>query len=277
MIVIRIKGGLGNQLFQYASAKGLAASLGRRLKMDSLTGFPRDQYRRSYRLHRFALPEVTASASEVWLARALSCRRWLGLRRAESRALQRGEFFLPWLERDLPGAAVYLEAYLQSPRYFSQIEAQVRRELSAQLLREPAAHDYLRLAEGVAAVSIHVRRQDYSRRLTADYYRRAVHLIEMRVPRAHFFVFGDDPGWVVDQLDWLEPKTVVQNMGPDDDITDLSLMAGCQHHVVANSTFSWWGAWLAGAQRGLVVAPACGWTDSSGRPNDLFPPEWMVI
>jgi hypothetical protein len=278
MIVIRIKGGIGNQLFQYASAKGLAISLGHRLKIDSRSGFRRDRYDRSYRLHRFALPETTASPREMWLARVVSCNRWLRLRNVESKAmLQEGEFFLPGLAEALRGPAVYVEAYLQSPCYFAQIEDQLRCELVAGLTHNAAAQGSAELTDETAAVSVHVRRKNYGRLLPVEYYRRAVDLIRMQADRPHFFIFGDDPGWAASQLRWLEPKTVVQNESPDSDLRDLALMASCRHHVIANSSFSWWGAWLAGARCGLVVAPAWGWTESGCWPKDLFPAGWKVI
>jgi hypothetical protein len=69
----------------------------------------------------------------------------------------------------------------------------------------------------------------------------------------------------------------VQSESPDSDLRDLALMASCQHHVIANSTFSWWGAWLAGARRGLLIAPAWGWTESGCWPKDLFPAGCKVI
>jgi len=262
VIVVRIKGGLGNQLFQYAGAKGLAASLGHALKIDRTTGFlgPRhDPYQRSYRLDRFAIPQRTAGKFEITFARTLSWRHWLRFRKAETAAMHdRGEFFCEPLTRELVGRAEYLEAILASPRYFAHVEAEIRKEISPKVDWDAVMNDYLERIKGLAAVSVHVRRVDYSRPLPLDYYREAVDVIKTRVAHPHFFLFGDDFGWMSEELRWLEPKTVVLNTAPDDDIKDLALMAACPHHIIANSTFSWWGAWLSASQPGSAVAPGLG-------------------
>jgi len=277
MIVIRIKGGLGNQLFQYASARGIAASSGHTLKIDCQTGFPRDTYRRSYRLNHFRVPQAYASNAEIWWSRALTWRRWRAFRNFESAAmLQRGEFFLPELARVPGGRSVYLEAYLQSPQYFSCIEAELRSELSPEADSEPL-RARLRVIQGRDAVSVHVRRRDYARLLPAGYYLQAVELIRARVGHREYFVFGDDLDWAAQELHWLEPKTLVRNDSPNDDVADLALMASCKHHVMANSTFSWWAAWLSGIKDGIVVAPGRGWTEIGVPPKDLFLPGWKVI
>jgi len=281
MLIIRIKGGLGNQLFQYAGAKGLAASLGHSLKIDRHTGFPgypRDPYNRAYRLHRFYIPQILASKAEIWAARAMSWRRWLRWRRSEERAmLTHGQFFDQRLTHQPHGPAVYLEAYLQSPRYFENVQSQLRGELRPKLQADPAFDEYLRQIRGRPAVSVQVRRRDYARLLPVEYYRQAVEVINNVVPSPHFFVFADDHEWIGSQLGWLNPKTLVVNAGPDEDIKDLVLMAACQHHIIANSTFSWWGAWLGTDRIGLTIAPQWGWTQSGVLPQNLFPRGWIVI
>ena len=278
MIIIRIKGGLGNQLFQYASAMGLAALSGRSLKIDRYSGFRHDPYRRTYRLEKVGTSKPTAGIHEVWYARLVSRKCWLSLRKAESSAMvERGEFFEPRIAKEASSQPVlYLEGYLQSPRYFSDIEAEVRDELTRITVRTDEALGGSHIAKNSGTISVHVRRIDYARVLPLEYYRNAVEVIKMHVQSPHFYIFGDDPNWAIDHLNWLEPKTVVRNSGPDSDLSDLALMTSCNHHIIANSSFSWWGAWLSPAQ-GKTIAPAAGWTKTGIVPRDLFPVSWTVI
>jgi len=283
MLIIRIKGGLGNQLFQYAGAKGLAASLGHRLKIDRQTGFPgypRDPYNRSYRLDRFHIPQVLASKAEIWAARAISWRRWFRWREDESKAMhERREFFHPELARQAGARIVYLEAYLQSPRYFANVEENLRSELCPSVEPDLTMNQYLRLIQGVHAVSLHLRRKEHGseRPVPMNYYRQAVSTINAQVTQPHFFIFADDLELGERELEWLRPKTIVRNASPDDDVKDLALMAACQHHIIANSTFSWWGAWLGTDRVGLTIAPQWGWTQSGDLPQNLFPHGWILI
>jgi hypothetical protein len=279
MIVIRIKGGLGNQLFQYASAMGLATSSGRSLKIDRYSGFGKDGvYLRKYRLDRVGVSRPCAGIHEVCYARLVSLRHWLNLRKVESVAMvERGEFFEPLVVQEASSQPIlYLEGYLQSPRYFSSIEAEVRKELTWFARGTDTALGSSPVTKCINSVSLHVRRRDYARVLAPDYYRNAVELIKKHVRSPHFYVFGDDPAWVSSQLNWLDPKTVMRNAGPDNDLSDLELMASCHHHIIANSTFSWWGSWLS-SEQGLTIAPAAGWTSAKVIPRDLFPDSWIVI
>jgi hypothetical protein len=277
MIVVRIKGGLGNQLFQYASASSLAVATGHVLKIDSRTGFSRDSYGRCYRLDRFAIRHERARSYELWLARVLSYRRWRRLRKAEGKSMiHRAQFFTPDIAKQLCGPAVYLEAYMQSPRYFAGSEHTVRTDLATRVVADDYMVECLKAIKSTTSVSVHFRRLRCSRVLPIDYYRRALAVVQERVAAPHFFLFADDLDWAAAHLNWLDAKSIVRCVGPDNDVKDLTLMAACEHHVVANSTFSWWGAWL-GNKDGCVVAPAWGWTDNGDQPKDLFPPDWIVL
>ena len=128
-LVVRIRGGLGNQLFQYASALGIAAATGRPLRVDVTTGFARDIYRRSYRLDRLAEPPVAANRLQIGWAIARSYRRWKAFRVTEPEQMHgRGISYHPALLAG--GAPRYLEAYLQSPRYFEAVTEKVRAALT---------------------------------------------------------------------------------------------------------------------------------------------------
>jgi hypothetical protein len=188
---------------------------------------------------------------------------------------EHGQFFLPEIARNPGRKGLYLEGYLQSPRYFSSIEATLRTELSFPI--EADAIRQYRITDASGAVSIHIRRRDYSRVLSVEYYQRAVDLVRAQISQPAFFVFGDDMVWAAQELSWLEPKILVRTPPPNDDVKDLALMSACRHHILANSTFSWWAAWLGQTNGGLIIAPALGWSDSHGCPRDLFPDGWTLL
>jgi hypothetical protein len=139
---------------------------------------------------------------------------------------------------------------------------------------------------GCNAVSLHVRRGDYvsnpdSSRVHAlcgmDYHQTAVRRIAEVSPQPHLFVFSDDPEWAARNLHLDHPMTIVTGNDTRHDYEDLHLMSLCKHHVVANSSFSWWGAWLNGNADKIVIAPARWFASGKFDTRDLFPSSWTTI
>jgi hypothetical protein len=161
-------------------------------------------------------------------------------------------------------APVYLDAYWQSERYFADIAGVVRREFAA---KEPSDRENEALAaaiDAVNSVSLHVRRGDYVDDPTThryhgicapDYYQRAVDHISSRAGVSHLFLFSDDQQWTRANLRFAFPTTFVGSNSPDCGYRDTVLMARRRHHIIANSSFSWWGAWLNPSRDKIVVAP----------------------
>ena len=181
---------------------------------------------------------------------------------------------------------VCLEGYWQSERYFAQVADRVRHDLT--LEKPPAGRDAELLAEIAAgnAVSLHVRRGDYVTDPAAsathgvcplDYYRRAIAFIAERVADPVFFLFSDDPEWTRANLDLGGAATLVDHNGPDRGHEDLRLMSHCDHHIIANSSFSWWGAWLDPRPQKMVVAPRQWFRDASKDTSDLIPESWVQL
>jgi hypothetical protein len=142
----------------------------------------------------------------------------------------------------------------------------------------------MRAVAAVNAVSLHVRRGDYvaDARINQiygtcdlDYYQRCCALVGGRVPNPHFFLFSDDPGWVHDHLKLDFPLTVIDHNGPDDGWQDMFLMSRCRHHIVANSGFSWWGAWLNSRPDKIVCAPANWYQSGKYDESTLVPSDWI--
>lgn len=138
----------------------------------------------------------------------------------------------------------------------------------------------------VNAVSLHVRRGDYVSNLTInqfhgtcslEYYNQAIAQIAKKVETPHFFVFSDDPEWVKSNLKIDYSITIVDHNNADKNYEDIRLMSLCKHHIIANSSFSWWGAWLCRNPNKIVIAPLKWFNDKSINTTDLIPDGWIKI
>ena len=285
MIIVRLIGGLGNQLFQYAAARRMALKSGLTLKLD-VTEF--GAYKRPYALRHFNIVEDFASPGEI---RRLKRDR-LGLLfqqvlipRPRHTHLQERYFHFDSGVLDFRGPA-YVSGYWQSEKYFTDVTSVIRAEYS---LKTPPAHATLAvlgLIEAAESVSLHVRRGDYVSNVKArlrhgscslEYYRRAIAEIARRVRHPQFFVFSDDAPWAREQLRIDAPTHFVDHNGPGADFEDLRLMSRCRHHIIANSTFSWWGAWLGEHPGQVVIAPEKWFALSSLDARDICPARWLRL
>lgn len=281
-VVIRVAGGLGNQLFQYAFGRALSLRAGVPLVLDGRSAFPRDFYRRQFTLARYRLPAGCLSDVDDFstvsgrLRRRLARRinAWLPLSRRwyveepDPFRYAAGIAAMPIRRR------VHFEGYWQHEEYFAAARPALIDDLTlAEPVSEPTREVAARIADaGPAAVCLHVRRllgvpnvpdarplpHDPAIHLDAAYYDRAVSFLAERIAAPHFFVFADFPPWAREHLQLPGRVTFVQHNGPDRDYEDLWLMSRCRAFIVANSTFSWWGAWLANHADRIVVAPAAG-------------------
>jgi len=290
MVIVRLIGGLGNQLFQYALGRALAASRSTTLKLD-ITDY--ETYKvQAYALRDFNVAESFATRNEIrrlrgggWMARQPSRRlhRLIPFRR-DSYILEKGFSFDPEVLKSPDD--IYLEGYWQSEKYFTSIEGLLRRELTLRHSLSGRNQEMAVRIAGCNAVSLHVRRGDYvsnpdSSRLHglcgADYHQAAVRRIAEVVPQPHLFVFSDDPQWAAGNLHLEHPATMVTGNEIRRDYEDLRLMSLCKHHIVANSSFSWWGAWLDTNPDKIVIAPERWFAHAQHDTRDLFPPTWQVI
>lgn len=292
-VIARIKGGLGNQLFCYAAARRLALVNDAELVIDDVTGFARDRrYRRRYALDRFCIPARKATAWERMepferyrrgLAKCLAKRRPFHRRRYLE---QEAREFDPRLLSFNLKSTVYLDGYWQSEGYFKDIESVIRTDLEIVPPADSSNREMARRIAACNAVAVHIRWFDHPGGETAThnaslaYYRRAVDEIERRLDDPHFFVFSDDPQAAIRVVNLPEDEAtcVSHNKGDDNAHADLWLMTQCRHFIIANSTFSWWGAWLAKSDNMCVIAPAVKTTGitSWNFPGQL-PDEWMKI
>lgn len=274
MVIARITGGLGNQLFQYALGRRLALERGTRLYLD-ISGF------RTYQRHRYGLCHFTIAGTEAGSLTMLKLKVGQWLRRR------------PWLvmaetdQRFDPGALatplpVYLAGYWQSERYFPPT-AILRQDLTLKTAPGMLYQRWLERIRSTPAVSLHVRRTNYLTMgaklftvCTPAYYRQAVAAISQRVKLVTVFVFSDDIAWAKANLALPTPVEFVS--APDlADHEELMLMAACRHHITANSTFGWWGAWLNPRPDKIVVTPRQWFSDPARSQVDLVPENWIKL
>ena len=282
MIITRLFGGAGNQLFQYAAGRALADRLGCGLAVDArYVAGSRDRgnclahFAQARLLRDVPLPPAK---SDGWLRYSL----WRALGRRPRFHREAGLGFDPGFFDLAP--QTYLHGYWQSERYFAPISDRLRNDLA---FTTPLDDANAALAAQIAAVDIpvalHVRRGDYIAAgayaaCTPDYYRAAARAIADRAGSGlTCFVFSNDPAWARGNLD-LGFDTVVVDI--NDEATghfDLHLQSLCAHNVIANSTFSWWAAWLNTAPDKIVVAPK-DWFAGDHRINpDICPPGWLRL
>ena len=280
MITTRLFGGLGNQMFQYATGRALSMRLGVPFALD-VRDTDRIGRHGLFQLHRHAIAVVPPE--NLPPDRKDQPLRY-GLWRVFGRRLVREKTlgFDPAI-LDAPDGS-YLHGYFQSERYFASVGPQIRSELA---LRDPLSAESEAVLATIAAtplaVSLHVRRGDYLAAgnhgsCDAAYYDRALAAVTARIgARPHLFAFSDDPAWVRENLHLDVEMTVVDHNGPEAGHEDMALMAACRHHIVANSTFSWWGAWMNPASDKVVAAPATWFGNPKQHNPDILPRDWIAV
>lgn len=292
MIMTHVIGGLGNQMFQYAAGRALAMKHGQPLYLD-VSDFA------DYRLHHgFELARVFEATLNI--ASPIQRKELLGwragkrvqnlLRRPQLAGLRGGRLafephFQHWDGFDqLPGNC-YLAGYWQSEKYFEEYSAAIRTDL---VFKQPMSKKNLQISEQIGlcnAVSLHVRRGDYASNPATntthglcplEYYQAAIQYVAGRIEDPHFFIFSDDIDWVRQNLKMVFPHQHVNHNHGADSYNDMRLMSLCRHHIIANSSFSWWGAWLNSNHEKMVVAPRQ-WFANDNDVDDLFPQDWVTL
>ncbi len=295
MIVVLLKGGLGNQMFQYAAGRRLAHKRNTSLALD-LSWFENAEQQpgsvRTYELGDFNVKERFINHSAFVLARPEA-----GLK-IKVYKYTKGLFkprLTPYIKPDdeyrfdervlnLPNNT-FLEGFWQGPRYFENIRDLLLKDFS---YKKPPVGKNKELADKIAkvdSISVHVRRGDYANNkyfkgfhgLTElDYYQRAIDKLAGGVKQPHFFVFSDEPKWCEKNLKINFPVTYVSHNKSGSE--DLRLMMNCQHNIIANSSFSWWGAWLNQNPNKIVIAPKRWFLNKKANAEiDILPKEWLRI
>ena len=292
-VIPRIRGGLGNQLFAYAAARRIALTNNAKLVLDNVSGFQYDHtYQQRYQLDHFNIKAKLASPKdrfEPFSKVRRYVKRWINQRIPfEQRRYiqQQGNEFDPRLLTIRPIGDLHLEGYWQSEQYFQDIEDVIRNDLSIQ---SPTDTENLKVSEQICsgnAIALHVRFFDSlnavgNNNTASEYYTKALGIMQERMPTAHYFLFSDNivAARALIGLADHQITAVSHNQSDANAYADLWLMTQCKHFIIANSTFSWWGAWLSEHKDKIVIAP--GFVIQGSKTawgfDGLLPERWIKI
>jgi hypothetical protein len=298
MIITKLIGGLGNQMFQYAIGRHLSVINSSKLYLDisDYHLYPD----RHYALDCFALrseiathqiledfrqyPHNLPTLQRLWQYNLLGKRNL---------TIKEPHFHFAGNVIRHYKANVYLDGYWQTEKYFNQIESQIREDFR---FAQPLSHQNEAVAKKILnseSVSVHVRRGDYvSNNVTnqfhgvcdPEYYQKAIDLITSKIDHPTFFLFSDDTDWVANNVTINHPCVLIRHNTGRESYNDMRLMSLCKHNVIANSSFSWWGAWLNENINKLVVAPKYWLNPNSSwyreqqiSLRDCLPSQWLQI
>ena len=305
MIRVRLCGGLGNQMFQYACALALAERLNTHLILD-VQVFKGDELRK-FALDQWQIPEDQKSAAtkrprsfDFFASKYSYPNKTTGLtRRLEtlfhhfprprrlhySRVIEKQSGHYQKIVRvDSSKTRIFLSGYWQSEKYFKGMEERI---LSIFKPSQPLSNEDKTLASEMrrnsASVSVHVRCRDYLDNFetwklhyvcTPGYYQDAFNLIRKKLSpqKPHLYIFSDDPEWVKSNVEIPYWHRFVSN-GKRIESHEITLMSKCRHHIIANSSFSWWGAWLNCDEMKTVIAPPR-WFNNANSSPDIIPKRW---
>lgn len=292
MITVRIKGGLGNQLFQYATAYALAKRLGQSLNLD--TTFFQAQTLRGYKL---GLLNVTYSGivldNQIPRKVAFLKNKYInkGLRLANIRCISCGRNMTYLLETrsdivpeylSIDKENIYLDGYYQSERYFSQYRKEIMTQFLPNYVQEKEYIDMLRQMEKGDSVAVHVRRGDFMKAqydrsrshylLGEAYYKRALSYMSQHIEKPVFYWFSDDIKWVKENIGDRDDFRFISLSTKQADIDEMMFMKNCHHIIAANSTFSWWAAWLNNDEDAIKIVPAKPYGNTQ-----MIPESWVKI
>lgn len=289
MIIVKLDGGLGNQMFQYAFGKNFSILYKIPLKLDISSLF---EYRK-YEIDIFNLDDDIATKEDM----LLFDRRNLSLIEKVIFKIKHGfskPLFLLEKEDDelfsLPAKApknILIWGHWQKEQYFKNIEKVIRRDFSFPEITGEANQTFKRLIVRTNSVSVHIRRGDYLLEqnnkvhgiMPLKYYLEAIQYIRERTDNPVFYIFSDDTEWVKENLTIEGEVYFITGNENNLSYVDMQLMSCCKHNIIANSSFSWWGAWLNNYSDKIVIAPSQWFSDPAKNSlhKNIVPKEWIKL
>jgi hypothetical protein len=288
MIIVNLSGGLGNQLFQYAFGRFLSEKNNCKLKID-ISSYDNYEWHK-YSLKPFYINESFADKNDCDFLKGNN----ISFSDKIKRKLSNHNYLCKELNLSFNTnykhikSPVYLEGYWQSDKYFNEIETIIRNEYKIKLLPSEVNQQILNKIVNENSISLHVRRGnfiniDYVNKIhgtcSSVYYKEAIQLLTSKVINPIFYIFSDDIEWARNNIIINHETIFVDINDSDNDYEDLRLMYSCKHHIIANSTFSWWGAWLNQSKDKIVIAPKNWFSDTNmnNQTKELIPKEWIRL
>ncbi|MDD9937601.1 MAG: alpha-1,2-fucosyltransferase [Myxococcales bacterium] len=286
IVVVAIHDGFGNQLFQYAAGRGYAARTGAVLQLD--TDASEANEGRPYGLRLLGIEATKASERDIRRLAPRQDRLTRVLRRLSGRSITstrtcfKETKFYHFDDRMLTlRPHLYLYGYWQSARYFDNVREELKHEAR---VTAPIPEQTRRLRERIASthsVCVHVRRGDYAgsifRMLPVEYYHHAAAHMAGYVSAPVFYLFSNDPEWARDSLKLPGETVLAAEHSGGSFIEDFYLMRAARHFIIANSTFSWWPAWLGDHPDKITVAPARWFKREDWSAPELVEPGWHLL
>lgn len=274
-IVLRLKGGLGNQLFIFAIGSSISKSTSKNVKFDLSTGYFKDSYQRTPRIKELnqGICEANFIDNILFYFTKISPKL--------AKFLFNSILIIEKSSRDfieIPSSIysddkyIFIDGYFQSFYYFNKYQSQILNEIIFPNIIVSKTENVTKKINSLNSVSIHVRRISYDNLLPLEYYIKAIKLISDKIDNPFFYVFSDDYDWCVLNLSLHSNIQFIKNSA--DEIEDLYLMSQCKHHIIANSSFSWWGALLGINKDKIVIAPS---SIQIGVVDKFYPSSWICI
>ncbi len=269
MIISQIVGGLGNQLFQYAAARQLSLILEQEIYLD-LNFFDTYHNPDVFRLDRYNVKYKIADQNDIDRLKRVNA---TGIAAKAYRKIFKKQYYLNtgnhfdqrWLllndwNKLKNYKDIYISGYLANPEFFYNIEGLLKKEFTLNGELNEANKQMMKKIESTDAVMLHVRRGDYVNNnffvsQPISYYLSAIQKVKEKVKNPVFFVFSDDVNWIKENIQTEDETHYCDINDGKTDYMELALMSSCKHAIIANSTFSWWGAWLINNPDKMVIVP----------------------
>jgi hypothetical protein len=296
MIVVSLKGGLGNQMFQYAVGRSLSLQLGTSLRLDTewfeLVANNKYATVRHYELDVFRIKGLELEERRRFWMEKLRERRFRHVRRLLHHfhsSLAPDDFYdreAGFDERVFrSGRNLVLDGYWQNEAYFKNIRDVLLKDFTFKEEPDRENAEMLSCILSSTAVCVHIRRGDYLRSTESavhgscdlSYYDRAISLIRERADQPTFYIFSDDPEWVLSSFPMPKESVVVRHNTGRKNAEDLRLMMNCRHFITANSSFSWWAAWLGEREGSIVYRPEPWFVAPQYSGNEFCPSRWIKV
>ena len=291
MVIVRIMGGLGNQMFQYAAGYALASKRKVPLLLD-ISSYQNYELHHGFELSRIFNTDIQlAKATDVrlaigWQTSTFAYRplrnKYLSSIRHSRWVVEPHLHFWPGLF-NVPGVC-YLDGYWQSEKYFANVQATIRKAFTFPALMTGQNNQVAEAIKNSNAVCLHVRRGDYATNpktlaflglCTLAYYQRAIQHVREHIENPAFFVFSDDIDWCKNNLNLPSSCQYINHNLGNTSYLDMHLMSLCKHHIVSNSTFSWWGAWLSDSADGIKISPTPWFSHPDVNDESIVPSNWL--
>lgn len=289
MIILKLQGGLGNQMFQYAAAKRIAGNKPIYFDMEFLNAqtiatssftprglelsvFPNVKINEVK--NKVALRIIKSNKALYALLKKMPFNNLLMIRQSE-----KNEFIeLP----NLTSSTIYLDGYFQDEAYFKAIKQQLFEDFQFPASTTEGESIKNAIISANNTVSIHIRRGDYLKPqinayhglLPLSYYQKAKKQIEAKITSPHYYIFSDDPEWCRKNINFFGGNSTIVSKTIDNAWEDMFLMSLCKHNIIANSSYSWWGAWLNKNPDKVVIAPHNWFTSVT---TNIVPKHWIKI